>query len=41
LNGSALALPRILAALLENNQTEAGIKVPAALVPYVGFNLID
>jgi seryl-tRNA synthetase len=41
LNGSALALPRILAALLENNQTEAGIKVPAALIPYVGFNLID
>jgi seryl-tRNA synthetase len=41
LNGSALALPRILAALLENNQTEAGIKVPAALVPYVGFNLIN
>lgn len=41
LNGSALALPRILAALLENNQTEAGIKVPAALVPYVGFNIID
>jgi seryl-tRNA synthetase len=41
LNGSALALPRILAALLENNQTEVGIKVPAALVPYVGFNLID
>jgi seryl-tRNA synthetase len=41
LNGSALALPRILAALLENNQTEAGIKVPATLIPYVGFNLID
>ncbi len=41
LNGSALALPRILAALLENNQTEAGIRVPTALVPYVGFNLID
>ncbi len=41
LNGSALALPRILAALLENNQTEAGINVPAALIPYVGFNLID
>lgn len=41
LNGSALALPRILAALLENNQTETGIKVPAALIPYVGFNLID
>jgi len=41
LNGSALALPRILAALLENNQTEAGIKIPAALVPYTRFDLID
>ncbi len=41
LNGSALALPRIVAALLENNQTEAGIKIPAALVPYTGFDIID
>ena len=41
LNGSALALPRIVAALLENNQTENGIKVPAALVPYMGCDLID
>ena len=41
LNGSALALPRIVAALLENNQTEAGIKIPAALVPYTGFEIID
>ena len=41
LNGSALALPRIVAALLENNQTEKGIKIPAALVPYTGFNIID
>ena len=41
LNGSALALPRIVAALLENNQTENGIKIPAALVPYTGFDMID
>ena len=41
LNGSALALPRILAALLENNQTEKGIKIPEALVPYVGFEYLD
>ena len=40
LNGSALALPRIVAALLENNQTENGIKIPAALVPYCGFDFI-
>lgn len=37
LNGSALALPRIVAALLENNQTETGIRIPALLVPYCGF----
>jgi len=41
LNGSALALPRIVAALLENNQTENGIKVPEVLVPYTGFELIS
>ncbi|MEJ5304251.1 MAG: serine--tRNA ligase [Bacteroidales bacterium] len=41
LNGSALALPRIVAALLENNQTEDGINVPQALVPYTGFNKIS
>jgi len=41
LNGSALALPRILAALLENNQTPEGIRVPKALIPYTGFNMID
>lgn len=41
LNGSALALPRILASLLENNQTPEGIKIPKILVPYTGFNLID
>ncbi len=41
LNGSALALPRIVAALLENNQTPAGIKIPEALVPYTGFEIID
>lgn len=41
LNGSALALPRIVAALLENNQTESGIKIPKVLVPYCGFDMID
>lgn len=41
LNGSALALPRIVAALLENNQTERGIHIPAALQPYTGFEWID
>jgi seryl-tRNA synthetase len=41
LNGSALALPRIVAALLENNQTAEGIKIPEALVPYTGFELIN
>ncbi len=41
LNGSALALPRILAAILENNQTEAGIRVPSVLVPYTGFEFIN
>jgi len=41
LNGSALALPRIVAALLENNQTPQGIKIPKALVPYTGFEIID
>ncbi len=41
LNGSALALPRILAALLENNQTEKGIVIPDVLRPYTGFNIID
>jgi len=41
LNGSALALPRIVAAILENNQTEAGIKVPDVLVPYTGFDIIN
>lgn len=40
LNGSALALPRIVAALLENNQTAEGIKIPKALVPYTGFEMI-
>ncbi len=41
LNGSALALPRIVAALLENNQTPKGIKIPEVLVPYTGFEIID
>jgi len=40
LNGSALALPRIVAAMLENNQTPEGIKIPKALVPYTGFEWI-
>ncbi len=41
LNGSALALPRIVAALLENNQTPDGIKIPKALQSYTGFDIID
>jgi seryl-tRNA synthetase len=40
LNGSALALPRVVAALLENNQTPEGIRIPAALIPYTGFDMI-
>lgn len=40
LNGSALALPRILASILENNQTEEGIRVPKVLVPYMGCEII-
>ncbi|MFI3285043.1 MAG: serine--tRNA ligase [Rikenellaceae bacterium] len=40
LNGSSLALPRIVAALLENYQTEDGIKIPEALIPYTGFDII-
>lgn len=41
LNGSALALPRIMAALLENNQTADGIQIPEVLVPYCGFEVIN
>ncbi|MCF6332735.1 MAG: serine--tRNA ligase [Draconibacterium sp.] len=41
LNGSALALPRIVAALLENNQTPKGIKIPKVLIPFTGFEIID
>ena len=41
LNGSSLALPRVLAALLENHQSEEGIKIPKVLVPYTGFDLIN
>jgi len=41
LNGSALALPRIMAAILENNQTPEGIKIPEVLVPYTGFDMIN
>lgn len=40
LNGSSLALPRIVAALLENNQTPEGIRIPKVLVPYTGFDMI-
>ena len=40
LNGSSLALPRIVAALLENNQTAEGIRIPEVLVPYTGFDII-
>ncbi|MBT8267839.1 MAG: serine--tRNA ligase, partial [Bacteroidia bacterium] len=41
LNGSSLALPRVVAGLLENNQTEQGIRIPKVLVPYTGFEYID
>ena len=41
LNGSAIALARIVAALLENNQTENGIRIPKVLIPYTGFEMID
>lgn len=41
LNGSALALPRIVATILENNQTSEGIKMPKAIVPYLGFDMIS
>lgn len=41
LNGSAMALPRIVAALLENNQTAEGIRIPKALIPYTGFEMIS
>jgi seryl-tRNA synthetase len=40
LNGSSLALPRIVAALLENNQTPEGIRIPDVLIPYTGFDFI-
>ena len=41
LNGSSLALPRVMAGLIENNQTNEGIQVPKVLVPYTGFDLIN
>ncbi|MDG1794272.1 MAG: serine--tRNA ligase [Flavobacteriaceae bacterium] len=41
LNGSALALPRVLAGILENYQTDAGIQIPEVLIPYTGFEMID
>ena len=40
LNGSALNLPKILAAILENNQTATGINIPKVLIPYCGFDII-
>mgnify|MGYP002512873973 CR=1 FL=1 len=41
LNGSALALPRIVASIIENNQTPEGVRVPRCLVPYCGFEILD
>ena len=41
LNGSSLALPRVMATLLENGQTEKGINIPEVLVPYTGFDKIE
>ena len=41
LNGSSLALPRVLAGILENYQTDRGIKIPEVLIPYTGFSIID
>ena len=41
LNGSSLALPRVIASLFENFQTEKGIKIPDVIIPYTGFNYID
>ena len=41
LNGSSLALPRVLAGILENYQTENGIQIPEVLVPYTGFSIIN
>ena len=41
LNGSSLALPRVMAGLIENNQTNEGIQIPKSLVPYTGFDLIN
>ena len=40
LNGSSLALPRVLATLIENNQSDDGIKIPKVLQPYTGFSII-
>ena len=41
LNGSSLALPRVMAGLIENNQSKEGIKIPKALVPFTGFDIIN
>jgi seryl-tRNA synthetase len=41
LNGSAIALPRIVASILENNQTKDGIRIPKVLVPYTKFEFIN
>jgi len=41
LNGSSLALPRVMAGLIENNQSKEGIKIPKALIPFTGFDIIN
>lgn len=41
LNGSSLALPRVIAGILENYQTKEGIQIPEVLIPYCGFDKID
>ena len=41
LNGSSLALPRVLAGILENYQTDEGIQIPEVLIPYTGFSIIN
>ena len=41
LNGSSLALPRVMAGLIENNQTKEGVKIPKALIPFTGFDIIN
>ena len=41
LNGSSLALPRVMAGLIENNQSKEGVKIPKALIPFTGFDIIN